>query len=302
MWYWDGRSWRSTITTDGRWKWNGDRWIPAWSTPWRRQAVRPEISGYLLLGILALDLLGFVPGVFMTSIVAAIVLLAIDGRGLVTLNGLIKWRRMTFGQKVVAALVGTVLFQFVVMAYVAQRLFEMAKGAVMPGSARRHDAIQREPAAVVVGEPAASTPVDASDADSLQRALDAQLAEARSRLPVELLEKVRTLAAAIGEVLPGYRASALEQQDMFVVERTVNDYLPSALKRYLKLPATYRSVPLAEADGKTANEVLSDQLDLLINRIQQVVDNSYRDDLQALLVHGRFLQSKFGPSRLAVKA
>ena len=114
------------------------------------------------------------------------------------------------------------------------------------------------------------------------------------------LAKIRGVASAIGDVLPAYRASGLSHEDRFVVERTATDYLPSAVQSYLKLPEAYRSVPLREADGKTASQVLSEQLDLLHQRIRRVVDAAYRDDLEALLVHGRFLHSKFGPSSLSV--
>jgi hypothetical protein len=47
--------------------------------------------------------------------------------------------------------------------------------------------------------------------------------------------------------------------------------------------------------------VLSDQLDLLIQRMRQVADSAYRKDLDALLIHGRFLRSKFGRSTLELK-
>jgi hypothetical protein len=61
-------------------------------------------------------------------------------------------------------------------------------------------------------------------------------------------------------------------------------------------------VPIPDAGGKTANEVLSDQLDLLIGRLRQVADSAYRDDLKAFLTHGRFLRSKFGGSSLSINS
>jgi hypothetical protein len=107
--------------------------------------------------------------------------------------------------------------------------------------------------------------------------------------------------SAIDDVLPAYRASGLDPHDRFVVERTASDYLPSAVRRYLKLPVAYRSTPLPDLDGKTASQELSDQLDLLIQRMRQVADVAYRKDLDALLVHGRFLHSKFGASSLSLR-
>src|SRR5258706_4986649 len=80
-WYWDGRVWRTVARVDARWGWDGCRWIPL-RAPRRVRASH-------LIGLLILDLLGFAPGAFLASVVAATALLALDARGLVTLSGLI---------------------------------------------------------------------------------------------------------------------------------------------------------------------------------------------------------------------
>jgi hypothetical protein len=252
----------------------------------------------LLIGLLILDLVGFVPGVsFLTSIFAAAVLLGTDPRGLVTLNGFIKWRSMRFRQKVLMAVLEVALCPFFVLAYIAQRLYGMARGA--PGSAATDP---RGSIAFDAGAADAGTAATPINADGIERALNTLLSEARSGLPQDLLDKVRTVASAIRDILPAYRASGLGHEDRFIVGRTATDYLPAAVHSYLKLPAAYRSVPLPDADGKTAREVLSDQLDLLIQRMGQVANVAYRKDLEALLVHGRFLRSKFGRSGLELNS
>lgn len=235
----------------------------------------------LLVGLLALDLVGFIPGIsLLTSVVAAAVLLAMDGRGLLTLNGLIKWKGMDFRRMLVVGFLVLALFQLVVLVYLTQRLYRMGRGAPRP---------------VVVDLSASPT-----DSETIERALDALLSEVRNALPRDLMEKVRQVEAAVRDILPAYKASGLEPGDRFAVERTVDDYLPSALRSYLKLPPAFRSVPLPDAGGKTASEVLSDQLDLLLQRIRQVTNVAYRQDLDALLVHGRFLHAKFGRSSLSL--
>jgi len=140
------------------------------------------------------------------------------------------------------------------------------------------------------------------DPDAVQSALSAQLSEVKDRLPQDLQEKVQAVASAIVDILPAYRESGLAPQDLFVVERTVDDYLPTAVQNYLKLPSAYTSIPLPEAEGKTARQLLSDQLDLLVNKMHEVADAAHRKDVEALLVHGRFLEDKFGPSSLAIRA
>jgi hypothetical protein len=256
------------------------------------------VPASLLIAVLILDLVGFVPGVsFLTSFVAAVVLLGADAQGLVTLNGFIKWRWMTFGQKVLVAFLELALCQFLVLAYIAQRLYWMAIGARGPATTDSRGSI-----AFYTAEVDAVTTATPIDADRIERALNALLSEARSGLPQDLLDKVRTVAAAIRDALPAYRASGLGHEDRFIVERTATDYLPTAVHSYLKLPAAVRSLRLSDADGRTPSEVLSDQLDLLIHRMRQVADVAYRKDLDALLVHGRFLRSKFAPSGLEINS
>jgi hypothetical protein len=235
---------------------------------------------------------------------AAAILLAVDARGLVTLNGLIKWRRMAPRQRLIVACVEIALFQGLVLAYVAQRLFMNAKAAYRSRASepKRGTVTQTTPAEYPELRPSDARPVPPLDADAIQRKLDTLLAEARKQLPADLLEKVSTLVVTVGDILPAYRESGLDPHDKFVVERTADDYLPSALQSYLKLPQGYRSIPLADAGGKTASQVLSDQLDLLIQRMREVVDVAYRKDLEALLVHGRFLDAKFGRSSLGLSS
>jgi hypothetical protein len=298
-WFWDGRGWRSAITSDGRWRWDGRGW-KAWSAGSPRSHRGPTLSVPLLLGIAALDLIGlFAPVTFFMSVAAAVVVLALDGRGLVTLNGSIKWRRLTFGQKVILGVAEVLLFRVLLLVYVAQRLYFAMRESFRSRPA--HDYYQTNVAQKAEMEidhfvPAPSPP----DADELQRRLTALISETRKELPRELIDKVVAVADAILDVLPAYRVEGLEPHDQFIVERMVDDYLPAAVRSYLNLPAAYRSVPLPEAGGKTASRLLSDQLDLLLARMRQVVDASYKKDLQALLVHGRFLDSKFGRSSLTI--
>jgi hypothetical protein len=304
IWFWNGRFWSAAITSDGRWRWDGRSWIPRGGRP-RHVAQARQLSVPVLLGIAAVNLAGFLPAVgLVASIAAAVVILAVDGRGLVTLNGLIDWRRMSPKQRLIVAAVEIALFQGLVLAYVAQRLYLAAQAEFRLRSVGRARARSNPVRVAESPQPRAEEPVTPApmDAETIQQRLSALLSEATSKLPADLLEKVRTLAVTVGDVLPAYRASGLDAHDRFIVERTVDDYLPAALQSYLKLPTAYRSVPLPEAGGKTASEVLSDQLDLLIQGMRQVVDTAYRKDLEALLVHGRFLDAKFGQSSLGLNS
>lgn len=382
---------------------------------------------WLLLGLLILDLAGFIPQVaFITSIIAAVVLLAIDARGFVSLNGFIKWSRMNVWLKILVGFLEIGLCEFLVIGYVAQRLYgmlanrdrsdrtsaapprpvpfdkasvdlalqsqlnaaklklppelfskvqsitdtiggilprygDLASGDLnaviktateyLPGVLQPYfklppsyvsrplpeaqgktaqqvltdqldllsrkvrdvdDALHTKDLNALVshekdleaqfGQANLAMSATPMDPDAIQQALSAQLSEVKDRLPQDLMEKVQAVASAVIDILPVYRESSLAPQDLFVVERAVDDYLPTALQNYLKLPAAYTSIPLPEADGKTAHQLLSDQLDLLIHKMHEVADAAHRKDVEALLVHGRFLEDKFGPSNLALHA
>ncbi len=81
--------------------------------------------------------------------------------------------------------------------------------------------------------------------------------------------------------------------------RTATDYLPSALQAYLNLPRAYATLHRMP-NGKTADQVLSDQLDLLSTKMDEVADAVHKKDSDALLANARFLEEKFGPSALSL--
>jgi hypothetical protein len=77
------------------------------------------------------------------------------------------------------------------------------------------------------------------------------------------------------------------------VRQTALDYLPTTLSTYLGLPPAYRRFH-AVRDGKTAHDLLLEQLRLLDGKMKEIVANMHSNDAQALLANGRFLEEKFG--------
>ncbi len=149
------------------------------------------------------------------------------------------------------------------------------------------------------GPPRLALAGNSFDPDSIRRSLQHQLSVASGKLPQPLMAKVQTICDTIQGILPHYADFPAGSPDLFVVGRTATDYLPSALQAYLNLPrayATLRKMP----NGKTADEVLGDQLDLLATKMDEVADAVHKKDSDALLANGRFLAEKFGPSSLAL--
>ncbi len=137
------------------------------------------------------------------------------------------------------------------------------------------------------------------DPDSIRRSLQRQLSLANGKLPAPLQQKLQGLADTIQGILPNYANFPVGSPDLFVVGRTATDYLPSALQAYLNLPRAYATLHKMP-NGKTADQVLGDQLDLLSTKMDEVADAVHKKDSDALLANGRFLEDKFGPSALAL--
>lgn len=137
------------------------------------------------------------------------------------------------------------------------------------------------------------------DTADMRRELQAMLKRIRGRVPNDIQSKVAAIAATIEGLLPGLDQFPPGSQELFVLERTVEDYLPTALEAYLNLPRVYATVHPIQG-GKTARQVLSDQLDLLQSQMDQVADALARNDTDKLLAHGRFLEERFGRKALSL--
>ncbi|HYN58189.1 MAG TPA: hypothetical protein VET87_01375 [Rubrivivax sp.] len=126
---------------------------------------------------------------------------------------------------------------------------------------------------------------------TLQR-LDQLVAQARPHLTADMnghLESVRSSAA---EVLPRLVGAKSFDNDLFTVRETVLRYLPETLANYVALPPVFRTAHTLQG-GKTARQLLGEQLSLLDEKLREIVANVASADAQALLANGHFLQAKF---------
>ncbi len=114
----------------------------------------------------------------------------------------------------------------------------------------------------------------------------------RRRVPREILQKVESIKASILSILPQLMALPTGDKGFFTIRQTALEYLPTALDNYLKLPTSYATLqPLR--NGKTARQLLGEQLDLLDREMKAIVNEFAENDMQSLLAHGRFLEQKF---------
>jgi hypothetical protein len=122
--------------------------------------------------------------------------------------------------------------------------------------------------------------------------LDEMIRRAAPHLTAPMQAHLDSLRTSIGEVLPRLIGARGDDGNLFTVKETVLSYLPATLANYLELPPMFRATR-ALKDGKTARELLAEQLALLDGEMRAVVANVAASDAQALLANGKFLERRF---------
>jgi hypothetical protein len=135
------------------------------------------------------------------------------------------------------------------------------------------------------------------DPGDVRKALGEQMKTIGGRVPDEVVAKVSNIQDSILTLLPRVERLPAGSEDLFIVQRTALEYLPTALEAYLNLPRAYATLKPVE-NGKTASQVLLDQLTLLEGKMNEISDDIARNDSDKLLANGRFLAEKFGRSEL----
>ena len=137
----------------------------------------------------------------------------------------------------------------------------------------------------------------AAQEEVVRRSLADTLTGIHGRVPAEVEQSVASIRQNVVDILSREARLAAHSPELFVVLRTATDYLPTALQTYLRLPAGY-ATSRRQADGKTAQEILLEQLRLLDREMVDVADAVTKHDLDRLRAHGRFLAGRFGHSEL----
>jgi hypothetical protein len=132
---------------------------------------------------------------------------------------------------------------------------------------------------------------DTLSSEQMLRALDDLIARSKKQLTAEMVTHLASIRSSVHDVLPRLAGAISEQE--FTVRQTILSYLPDALASYAALPRAFRSTHRLK-DGKTAQQLLGEQLRLLDEQLQQVVVSVAEGDANALLVHDQFLRERFG--------
>jgi hypothetical protein len=128
--------------------------------------------------------------------------------------------------------------------------------------------------------------------EDLVERLDRIIRDAKSQLQPAMIEHLENIRRSITEVLPKLADARGFDDNLYTVRETVLRYLPETLANYVTLPPAFRATRVLKG-GKTARDLLTEQLTILDDQLKDVVDNVARGDAEALLANGKFLESKF---------
>jgi len=85
----------------------------------------------------------------------------------------------------------------------------------------------------------------------------------------------------------------LTNHETWLVRQVCIDYLPGALEHYIALPPDLASEPVL--DGRSARDVLDEQLALIESRLDEMAAHTYRREANGLLTHARFVADSLRP-------
>ncbi len=134
-------------------------------------------------------------------------------------------------------------------------------------------------------------------AEEIRDGLENLVNSIRNKVPGDILTRVESIKDSILEILPNIVDLSSSDYSIYTIRQTALDYLPETLENYLKLPPAFRSLHPVQ-DGKTAKQLLLEQLNLLDQEMKEIVEDFYRNDTQRLMAHGRFLEQKFSQTDL----
>lgn len=139
----------------------------------------------------------------------------------------------------------------------------------------------------------------AADAAEVKAGLDRLLITLHGKVADDLYEKFASIRRSILATLADGSAGDASDPNVYLIRATAVSYLPEAFATYLRLPRSLAEAR-AVAAGRTAHDLLLEQLDLMDKRLRDVAENIVRHDSDRLLANGRFLAQRFAVSSLQV--
>jgi hypothetical protein len=124
--------------------------------------------------------------------------------------------------------------------------------------------------------------------------LDRLIANVRGLVPDTEVATLRRIRDAAARALPTTDGPLdLTNHETWLLRQICIDYVPGAFEHFIALPSDLASEPVL--DGRTARQVLDEQLALIESRLDGMATRSYRREAGGLLNHARFVADSLRP-------
>jgi hypothetical protein len=134
------------------------------------------------------------------------------------------------------------------------------------------------------------------DAQRLVEGVQRLINDTQQKLPAEALSVLKAIPGVLESLLPRLTGASnspmLPPEQAQTVIGAITRDLPQTVAGYLRLPTAFATLHPIEK-GKTAKDLLLDQLILLKNQLNKIAEAAFKDDADALLINGRYLKEKF---------
>ena len=135
---------------------------------------------------------------------------------------------------------------------------------------------------------------DESDSRQIREGLNELIHSIRFRVSPDVEGAVEDVVRSIILTLPPEEQKGFSAIDptVMLIRQTALHYVPKLLDDYLAIPRMYAE-RVAISDGKTAKDVLIEQLRVIEEKMKETYLAMYRSDADRLLANARFLQERF---------
>jgi hypothetical protein len=140
----------------------------------------------------------------------------------------------------------------------------------------------------------ALTLFDERDSRQIREGLNELLHSIRFRVSPDVERAIEDVVRSIILTLPPEETQGISAIDptVMLIRQTALHYVPKVLSDYLAIPRMYAE-RVAIQDGKTAKDVLIEQLRMIEEKMKETSLAMYRTDADRLLANARFLQERF---------
>lgn len=113
----------------------------------------------------------------------------------------------------------------------------------------------------------------------------------RDKIPVEALAEIMVIKEMIFSLLLYLEEMEISDYERHTAIKIITDYLPKTLMTYSELPKDFAANH--KTNGKTAEDILMEQLVIMKEQIQAITDTMNNERLDDFLIQSEFLKSKF---------